>query len=268
MATSASGIHTSYTLDNSWQHAHERLALLEAWLDPGTIHQLQAIGVAPGWRCLEVGAGAGSIAAWLSQRVGTTGHVLATDIDTRFLDRLEYPNLEVRRHDITTEALPEATFDLVHGRMVLMHLGERDRALECMVRALKPGGWLLLEEGDVASWLPDPRSKGAALFCKATTAFNQVQTAAGVDLNYGRRLYGSVAAAGLGSVEGEGCVTAIHAGSTSGRMWQLTFTQCRERIVGAGLLTDEDMDEFLALFDDASFAAMDYIVMAVWGRKP
>jgi hypothetical protein len=44
--------------------------------------------------------------------------------------------------------------------------------------------------------------------------------------------------------------------------------QRRPRIVGAGLLTDEEMDRFVALFGDSGFVAMDSMVMTVWGRKP
>jgi SAM-dependent methyltransferase len=221
-----------------------------------------------GWHCLEVGAGCGSVAEWLCNKLGATGHVLATDIDTRFLDGLEYPSLQIRQHDIVSESLPEAAFDLVHGRLLLMHLRERERALRSMVNALKPGGWLLVEEVDTASWLPDPRAEGASLFSKGTSAFSKVSRAAGVDEHRGRSLYGDVCAAGLLEVGGEGRLPLIHAGSPCARMWQLTTAQRRDRITGAGLLTDEEMDKYLALYDDAQFVAMDYMVMAVWGRKP
>jgi SAM-dependent methyltransferase len=200
--------------------------------------------------------------------VGTTGHVLATDLDTRFLEALEYPNLEVRRHDIVSEPLPIARYDLVHGRLVLMHLIERERALRSMVGALKPGGWLLVEEADTATWLADPRVEGASLFSKWTSAFGQVQTAAGVDEHLGRRLYADVRAAGLVELDGEGRVPTIRVGSASARTWQLTAAQRRERIVGAGLLTAEELDQVLALFSDPEFVAMDCVFMAVWGRKP
>jgi 2-polyprenyl-3-methyl-5-hydroxy-6-metoxy-1,4-benzoquinol methylase len=257
-----------YTLDNAWENARERLALLEAYADPWSVRYLEALGVGAGWHCLDVGAGGGSIAEWLCRCVGPTGHVVATDIDTRFLDRLNHPNLEVRRHDITIEALPDAAFDLVHSRVVLMHLAERDRALRSMVGTLKPGGWLLVEEADAATWLPDPRLEGAELFSKGTDAFIQVLTATGVDCNYGRRLYCDVRVAGLLDVDGAGRVPVIHAATPYARFWQLTIAQLRDRIVGAGLLTDEELDRFLALHDDASFVAMGYAIMAVWGRKP
>lgn len=60
-----------------------RLRLLEVCRDPGTIGRLDRLGVSCGWRCLEVGAGHGSIARWLAERVGPTGSVLAADIDPR-----------------------------------------------------------------------------------------------------------------------------------------------------------------------------------------
>jgi 2-polyprenyl-3-methyl-5-hydroxy-6-metoxy-1,4-benzoquinol methylase len=94
-----------------------------------------------------VGAGGGSIAEWLAGQVGPDGRVLATDIDTRFLEQLSHKkNVEVRRHDIVSDSLPERAFDLVHARLVLLHLPERDRVLGRMAAALKPGGWLLTEE--------------------------------------------------------------------------------------------------------------------------
>ena len=256
-----------YILDNAWVHARERLRQLEAHFDPGSIRHLERLGVAEGWHCLEVAGGGGSIATWLSQKVGTTGRVVATDIDTRFLDSLACPNVEVRRHDIVNEALPEAAFDLVHGRFILMHLAERDRALRSMVGALKPGGWLLVEEPDAASWLPDPRTSGARLFAKGLSVFNKVQTDAGVDVHCGRQLYTDVRATGLADVDGEGRVPVIHAGSPGARFWQLTITQRRDTIIGDGLLTDEEMSRLLALFDDTAFAAMESLIMAVWGRK-
>jgi len=257
----------AYTLDNAWTQARERLAQLEAVHDPGSIRHLEQLGVVDGWHCLEVGAGSGSIAAWLCERVGSSGHVFATDIDTRFLDDIDDPKLEVRRHDIVSETIPAREFDLVHARMVLMHLTARERALGNMVSALKPGGWLLIEEIDSVTFLPDPSVEGASLCSRGTNALHKVQTGAGVDESFGRRLYGELRAAGLVEINGEGRVPLIHDGSACARMYQLTMTQRRDRMVGAGLLSDSEADRFLALFRDTNFVAMGSMVMAVWGRK-
>jgi len=75
----------------------DRLRLLEGIFDPSTIHHLEIIYVSEGWNCLEVGGGAGSVAEWLSTRVGPTGKVVATDIDLRFLSQVSFPNLEIGR---------------------------------------------------------------------------------------------------------------------------------------------------------------------------
>src|SRR5262249_61297296 len=113
-------------------------------------------GVGAGGRCREGAAGAGSIVDWLCRRVGPAGSVLATDLDPRFLAGRQQPNLEVRQHNILTDPLPEAEFDLVHARNLLLHLAEPQQALRRMVAALKPGGWLLAEEGDFVTFVPDP----------------------------------------------------------------------------------------------------------------
>lgn len=147
---------TSYVLVNSGKEAQTRFAALSAIYDCGTVRHLEGLGVGSGWHCLEIGGGSGTIAKWLADRVGSTGHVLATDLDTRFLEPLKGPNLEVCRHNIGTDPLPKAAFDLIHTRLVLMHVPERDAALARMMSSLKVGGWLLVEEYDSCSVLPDP----------------------------------------------------------------------------------------------------------------
>lgn len=103
---------STYLLDNCATEAGARFAALKALFDPGTIRHLNGCGVAPGWTCLEVGAGGGSIAKWLVDRVGPSAHVLATDVEPRFLELLRGdPNIEVRRHNIVNAPLSEAAFD-------------------------------------------------------------------------------------------------------------------------------------------------------------
>src|SRR5262245_18346844 len=115
-----------YTFDNRAVQVPARLSALATMLDTGTIRHLTQLGISDDWSCLEVGAGAGSIASWMCERVGRGGHVVATDIDTRFLTTLRRSNLEVRRHDVAADALPERQFDLVHARLVLVHLPKRE----------------------------------------------------------------------------------------------------------------------------------------------
>ncbi|MBV9257363.1 MAG: hypothetical protein JO215_05040, partial [Ktedonobacteraceae bacterium] len=78
----------------------QRLQYLQQALDPLTFRHMERSGVKPGWHCLEVGVGEGSVAHWLAQKVGTQGRVVATDIDERLLHRVYEPNMEFRQHDI------------------------------------------------------------------------------------------------------------------------------------------------------------------------
>jgi SAM-dependent methyltransferase len=129
-----------------------RLTALEEGYDPGTVSRLENLGVGRGWTCLEVGAGAGSITRWLSRRVGVEGRVVAVDLDTSFLDVSDADNVEVRQLDLRSDELPESTFDLIHTRFVLGHIPERVDILDSLIGALRPGGWLLLEEMDIFAW--------------------------------------------------------------------------------------------------------------------
>jgi tRNA A58 N-methylase Trm61 len=92
-----------YALDNAAVQAGDRMTALSEIFDPGTIHHIEQRGITSGWHCLEVGGGGGSIANWMSERVGRSGRVVVTDINTRFLNSLQRSNLEVRRHNIVTD---------------------------------------------------------------------------------------------------------------------------------------------------------------------
>src|SRR5215469_7829387 len=145
-----------YLLDNAQAQAQGRFAGLEASFDTLTQRHLAARGLRPGWRCLEVGAGSGSVARSLASQAAPDGSVLATDIDTRWVDTGSLPNLEVIQHDIVTDPLPGGAFDLIHARLVA---------------ALKPGGWLVAEDFD--SSLPhclDPATDEEQAFVKVGQA--------------------------------------------------------------------------------------------------
>jgi hypothetical protein len=75
-----------YLLDNARREAGARFGALAELFDTVTFRHIAALGIEPGWRCWEVGAGGPSVPAWLSDRVGRGGEVLATDLDPRWID--------------------------------------------------------------------------------------------------------------------------------------------------------------------------------------
>ena len=138
-----------YWFDNSLSDEGTRLRLLEKIADPRSISLLNGLGVSPGWTCAELGAGGGSMAAWLADRVGDAGSVLAVDRNlTQCRHLAERLNVQLLEAELETLELEPATYDLVHTRNVLMHLEDADRIIAKIVGALRPGGRLLLEEAD------------------------------------------------------------------------------------------------------------------------
>jgi SAM-dependent methyltransferase len=262
------GTRSDYVLDNAGREAPARFAALSALFDEASIRHLQARGVRRGWHCLEVGAGGGSVAQWLAERVGPTGRVLATDIDPRHLQSLKLANVEVRRHDIGVDPLPQGAFDLVHARLVLMHLPERTRVLACLVSSLKRGGWLLDEEYDSRSLQPDPQLDSGEVLLRTQAAVWKLLEDRGVDLRFGRRLFGQFRLQGLVDVGTEGRVMMSHHGSPGGSIARANFEQLRELLIGGGYVTPQQFAQDLARLDDPDFMAPSSVMWSAWGRRP
>jgi len=261
----------TYAFDNARAMQRRRLRALEALLDVGTIRHLDARGVDRGWRCLEVGAGGGSIAAWLFDRVGPDGAVVAADLDTTVLRELTRPNLDVRVHDVLADDLPEAQFDLVHLRLLLAWLSDPLAALRRLVAALRPGGWLVAEEMDFVSVAADPHldARRRERFERVVGAHNAVLAAQhAFDPAYGRRLVSDLAATRLTGVESEGRVGMWRGGEAGGVVWQLTFAQLRDAMIGSGLVDGGDVDAAIALCEDPDLVFLSQVTMAAWGRCP
>jgi SAM-dependent methyltransferase len=255
--------------DNAWQEQRRRLTALENIWDDNTFRHIDAIGPMDGWRCLEVGAGAGSVASWLCDRVGTGGRVVATDLDTRFLEAITAPNLEVRRHDLVLDDLETEAFDLVHARLLLEHLTQSDVALRKLVAALKPGGWLVVEEFDHITFLADPEADAAdqAVWDAWSAAFAALSQQRGLDLIYGRRLFSLLRRQGLHDVRAEGQTVMESGGDESRALLRLSLIQIRDTLTGTGRIDDRQMDRLLDLLQAPSFAWMSQVMVTARGRK-
>jgi SAM-dependent methyltransferase len=249
-------------------NAATRFAALSAIFDTRTTHHLLGRGLGLGWHCLEVGGGGGSIGRWLSERVGDAGRVLVTDIDPGFLDSLRLPRLEVVRHDITRDPLPERAFDLVHTRMVLIHLPERDEVLRRLVRALKPGGWLVCEEFDAASSPPDPAVSPGEVMLKTQQAMGRLNDERGVDRRCGRLLFGRFRALGLVDLGAEAGMSMVQPGSQMAMLLRASYERRRAAMINAGYVTDDEFDRDLARMEAADFMMPSPIMWTVWGRRP
>lgn len=264
---------SNYIFDNAAPQAGHRFASLETLYDPWTIRHLEITGICPGWQCWEIGAGGGSIAQWLGERCGPTGHVLVTDIDPRFLVEsaaLAHPHIEVQRHDIGSDPLPAQSFDLIHARLVLLHVPAREQALERIVTALRPGGWLVIDDFDETLLdlsYPTANATATALFRKVRAAQDRLMEARGVDLRWGRSLYRRLRAHGLANVGMEGYVAVWEGRSSGARLAGKNFEMIREEAINAGFITNEEVEQLLMLLEDPNFAVSAPVMFTTWGRR-
>jgi len=256
-----------YVFDNDSIHAREQHRVLADFLDPMTTARLAQTGVTDGWRCLEVGAGGGSVAVWLAERVAPSGRVLATDIKPGHIPAAR--GLEVLRHDIVRDPLPDGAFDLIHARLVLLHLPERIAVLDRLVRARRPGGWLQLDEFDItygpALLAPDPAARD--LYEKFLAAKIRLMEAAGADIAWGRRAAQGMHEAGLVGIDAAPYLEPWHARSAGTKLLIHHTYHLRDRFVAAGL-TDAELARLREVVTHPGFLAASCAIYSVQGRRP
>jgi SAM-dependent methyltransferase len=251
---------------------HERLAVLESNYDPGTFRLLEECGVGPGWRCAEVGAGRGSVAAWLAGVVGRRGSIVALDIDTSHLDHLATrSNVEVRQHDIVAEPIGDASFDLVHTRLVIEHLPAPERLLEMLAKATRPGGLLVVECTDMlataAADQSDPRSRDFDEFM--AMSFAAVESMSTFDFGFARRLPLLFDALGFDASGSQVVGRIARGGDSKALEYALPVgSAMRSTLVERGHTTMDAIDNYLAILADPDFWFLANNVVAAWGRRP
>ena len=247
----------------------ERPGAFERERDAATIRYFEGIGVSSGWRCLEVGGGEGTIAEWLCQRVGTAGHVVATDLDTRSLEAIVSPNIEVRRHDIVNDDLEIDCYDLVHARYVLLHLKEWEAVLKKLVDSLKPGGCLFIEDPDLDEMMCDAATEDVdrAIIDRHFDAVKQMMSKIGMDMNFGSKTLKAFKDNGLESLKSESISQVVFGGSQMAEIFRPSV-EMKDSLVSAGLVTGEDVDEFTERTNKLTFLFRSMRTVFNLGRKP
>ncbi len=251
----------AYLLDHGWELEPYRLALLEHHADPTTARRLEATGLASGWRCLEVGAGRGSVARWLANQVGPSGYVVALDLETSLLAALDEPNVHVLCGDVLDVELPAESFDLIHTRLVLMHIPDRRRAIARMASLLAPGGWLVVEELDWMAVKTDADTERVALF----EAFDQALPT--IDFQCGRAVLGELAQAGLTDTAADFRVDVIEGATALARFEQLSVQALSDEVLAAGTATSAQIDVQLAKLENPAYRGYGFTWVGARGRR-
>jgi SAM-dependent methyltransferase len=258
-----------YLLDNQAREAQDRFSALSALFDPVTFRHVDDLGIAPGWQCWDVGAGGPSVPEGLAARVTPGGRVLATDLETRWLFGRTDPRVEVATHDVVHDDPPEGRFDLVHARLVLLHMPAREEALRRMVSTLRPGGWLLVEDYDISLQpliCPDEVTPDQRLANTVKAEFRQLLIDRGADTQLGRRLPRMLREAGLTRVGADAYFPL--AMPSVAVLESANVHQVREALIGRGNLRATDVDRYLELTSTAELDLATAPLVSAWGRRP
>jgi SAM-dependent methyltransferase len=264
-----SGSSPPYVLANAAAAREvERQRHIDEYMGPTTERRLAGLGIAAGWKCLEVGAGAGGVARWMAERVGRSGRVTAIDINPLFGVDPRLPQLEVRQHDVLAEGLEEEAYDLVHCRVLLIHVGNVELALQRMKQALRPGGWLIVEEPG------ESRAPGVGESDLRVAEFNRLNElflesvsarASTVEMNLFRRLPALMEDLELVALGGEVTNRLV---DHRGRAALLgTVTAVRPLLADTAFVKEGKIDRLVELCADPTLLTLGGSTLALWGQR-
>src|SRR6266545_4139943 len=249
------GVMSTYLFDNAAVEANDRFVSLERCYDHATISRLEALGIGEGWRCLEV---------------GDAGSVLATAIAPEKMYG-QAGNLTITRHDIVDDPLPEAEYDLVHARLVLIHVAQREAVVKRLLSALKPGGWLLLDEFDLTCKMPvlvSPAPGAPALVDKVVDGIHTLLETAGMSRTWAVGAPQTLHDAGYVDLGQYGFSEAWQGGSVGAHLHRANALQVSAQLVERGIVSQAEVDGFVELLEHPGILLSSYLLLSTWGRRP
>jgi SAM-dependent methyltransferase len=254
----------------------ERLRLQAQVWEPSAEAMLDQIGVAPGWRCVDLGCGASGILGPLSRRVGPAGEVVGVEVDARQLAAARayvlgqgHENVEVLEQDAYRTTLPRESFDFTHVRFLFAPVGRDEELLAELLGLTRPGGTIAVQEPDASAWGYYPASREWEQLKEAILAAFR---SGGGDFDAGRRTYSMLRGVGLEDVQVRAAVVALPGRHPYKRVPAQFAASLRKRILEAGILKEAELDELVRdcerLAADPETVMTSFVVTQVWGRKP
>jgi 2-polyprenyl-3-methyl-5-hydroxy-6-metoxy-1,4-benzoquinol methylase len=267
MTAATKGPASPYAFNNDKPTASGLLDALSTMLDPFTRIRLRQAGLTAGSRCLEIGAGAGTIAAFMADEVGPSGEVIATDIKPQHVR--PHPGVNVIQHNITVDDLPAGEFDIIHARAVLQHLPERREVLARLAGALRPGGAVIIEELESrwsASVLATPDERADEIFTTYEKALASVLVKAGNEPTWCRRVHQAMREIELADVNTEAWQSSWGGGTGMALLAYEGSTELHDKLVAAGMAA-EDLETMRRLAMDPALVLRGMLLLSTTGRK-
>jgi SAM-dependent methyltransferase len=255
--------------------AVRRLHLLHDIYAPAGRRVLRDAGLREGMKVADFGCGVGVVTCMLAEMVGPSGAVTGVDVNGQQLTEAAawcksrgVMNASFVTADACQTGLPSGSFDLVYCRFLLLHLPDPAACLREMRRVLRPGGIIVVEDGDLASAESVPPTAidaFADLFCR----FGPTR---GLDYSLARNLYHMVIGAGFTDVDLEIHQPAITREAKENRNFlKWSVEEAGPTFVDAGIVTKERLADTLEEMQEA-IEDDDVLILAprmslVFGRK-
>jgi len=250
------------------QREYERLQKIEELFDPRTQTLLKRIGLRQDMSFLELGPGAGGLLGWVVEAVGSTGKITAIDRDTRYIDKLKHPNLQIINSDLTEIKLGDEQYDFIHGRYILMHIQDFQDVLQKIMAALKPGGWILLEEADFkVAHIETSSADRKRAFTATSQAINRLFSSKNIDHAFGKHLREIIVGCGFANIQEETYAPLEQGGTGTAEIMRLSALQLRDQYLKTGAVSDSDLREYVELASDPDQMAVYYATVSVWAQK-
>ncbi len=231
-------------------------------------------GLKPGMIAADFGCGVGATTRMLAEMVGPSGSVTGVDMSAAQLEQGRnlcksegITNANFVEASATATGLPRNSFDLVYCRFLLLHMVDPAAGLREMLAILKPGGVLVVEDGDLTS----ADSRPASSLRWFADLFGRLGPTRGLNYALENHLYHLVEAAGFAEPDIEIHQPAVARGEDR-FLLKWSVEEAAPAFVAAGLVTSAEMDTILADMDrdtrNPDILALMPRMSIVWARKP